>query len=65
MGEISAVGCPNSSKVPLVLSSVLSHSLVLSPHGRFRLSLVRHAEENKVTAKLDAASSVVTVLGEI
>jgi hypothetical protein len=46
---------------PPLLSSHKSGSL--SPHGRFRLSLVRHRahEENKVTAKLGTEeSSVVT-----
>jgi hypothetical protein len=38
----------------LLSALLVLSSLVLSPHGRFRLALVRHAEENKVTAKLDS-----------
>jgi hypothetical protein len=52
MGEISAAGRSKSKEFAPLLSSQICTAL--SPHGRCRVSLVRHDEENKVTAKLDA-----------
>jgi len=55
-----------ANRAPLLNPSPSSSSFrISSPHGRCRLSLVRHDEENKVTAKLIAEDLVLARLGQM